>query len=204
MLGLPSFVDHLFDLPSLPAVPGDRPRLLRQGPPARPADGPRASSLLGRGRARGCGSARCSEPRTAGGIVDGRTTGPAEPHAAAWLRAARRAGSPTPAGTASRGCVPAPGDPWRHPRGLGVALEPVRRGRGLATSGRDQRQGTGQVATGCACVVRSISVPGPTLMPGSGSCETTTEAGSLGPEIVPTWNPSMSICACASASRTQV
>ena len=51
LLGLPSLIDHLFDLPALPDIAGRGRRVLRQGPLAIAADGPRAPGVLGGGPA---------------------------------------------------------------------------------------------------------------------------------------------------------
>ena len=66
LLGLPPFVDHLFDLPPLPGVPGSRCQLLRPRPQAEAADRARAARLL----------VRAPIEHSGGGTVGQRRTGP--------------------------------------------------------------------------------------------------------------------------------
>ena len=119
VLGLPPVVDHLFDVPPLPAVPRRERRLLRPRPQPGPAPGRRAPRLLGSGR-RG----RPDERAAAGGArprIERRQPPPAA-----------RTGSSRPA----RGLRPGrPGRPWP------AAPPPARRRAAAATrrhrGGRD-------------------------------------------------------------------
>ena len=218
LLGLPAFFDHLFDLPALPSLAGGRPRLLRQGPGSRPADGARAAPVLGGGRSRpdlppghdaGRFRARTrASPRDRDGSSRWRAARSPGPDATPGVRPARRADAAV-SGAAGRGAgrgadlanrhAGGPTHAGRRSAALGAANQPLRRRRPL---GERAAYPAGQVATGCSSVVRLISAPGWRKAPGAGSCATTIAAGSFGPDTDPTSNPSFEISLSASASST--
>ncbi len=141
VLGLPQIVDHLFDLPELPALAGAGRRLLRPRSPTHPPDGSGAARLLGgeAQRLRGRAGARPRRPSPSAGTGDPNHGG------AEGIRRAR-----SHRGRANQRGVAGHLGPPAH-RGTAfdqfAALRPIGRTRGLVRPKEPLRRG-GRLASG--------------------------------------------------------
>lgn len=209
VLGLPSFVDHLFDVPALPPIARGLGWVLRPRRETAPADRRGASRLLDRVAARsrpGVADPRAGLARF--GIAARVSGGPTASAPFRGPRGIRPGGArePRPPGPAPhRSSSRAGASGHRGDRELDRSRDALRRpGRltespGLAARGRCQL--AGQVG-GAGVAVRLIFVPGSSSLPGAGSWLTTMSPAAAPPSF-PTLNPSATICDSARARGTQ-